>query len=207
MKITEKMRTDLFYLNLENETITWIRHDDKTYLGGQFISMRFGEDLLKEAIAQYESAEEIMGFIAEKAETEITKYGTVDYAMDMYRISRDDPDFCGCTDQTVQMLSQMFTAKELIEKLKAFGVNVNNLSEIKDERFKGMTFVLTGALSQFTRDEASAIIEQFGGKTASSVSKKTSIVLAGEEAGSKLRKAAELGIRIINEKEFSEMIK
>ena len=114
MKITEKMRTDLFYLNLENETITWIRHDDKTYLGGQFISMRFGEDLLKEAIAQYESAEEIMEFIAEKAETEITKYGTVDYAMDMYRISRDDPDFCGCTDQTVQMLSQMFTAKELI---------------------------------------------------------------------------------------------
>lgn len=114
MKITEKMRTDLFYLDLENETITWILHDDKTYRGGQFISMHFGKDLLMEAIKQYESAEDILGFIAERAETETTKYGTVDYATDMYRISRDDPDFCGGTDQTIQTLSQLFTAKELI---------------------------------------------------------------------------------------------
>ena len=70
-----------------------------------------------------------------------------------------------------------------------------------------MTFVLTGALSTFTRDEASAIIEQFGGKTSSSVSKKTSIVLAGEDAGSKLMKATELGIKVINEEEFTELIK
>ena len=69
-----------------------------------------------------------------------------------------------------------------------------------------MTFVLTGSLSQYTRDEASAIIEQYGGKTASSVSKKTSIVLAGEAAGSKLRKANELGIKVITEDEFAEMI-
>lgn len=99
------------------------------------------------------------------------------------------------------------STKELIEKLKSFGVNTNNLSEIKDERFKGMTFVLTGALSKYTRDEASAIIEQFGGKTSSSVSKKTSVVLAGEDAGSKLRKANELGIRVISEEEFAELIK
>ncbi len=97
--------------------------------------------------------------------------------------------------------------KNLMEKLISHGLNTKSLAEIKDERFKGMTFVLTGALSQFTRDEASAIIEQFGGKTASSVSKKTSVVLAGEDAGSKLRKATELGIRVINEDEFSEMIK
>ncbi len=96
--------------------------------------------------------------------------------------------------------------KELIKKLKAYGVNTKSLAEIKDERFKGMTFVLTGALSQFTRDEASAIIEQFGGKTSSSVSKKTSIVLAGEDAGSKLRKATELGIKVINEDEFRKLI-
>ncbi len=97
--------------------------------------------------------------------------------------------------------------KNLIERLKAAGLNTKNLSEVKDERFKGMTFVLTGALSLYTRDEASAIIEQFGGKTSSSVSKKTSVVLAGEDAGSKLRKATELGIKVINEEEFAEMIK
>ena len=97
--------------------------------------------------------------------------------------------------------------KRLIERLKAAGLNTKNLTEVKDERFKGMTFVLTGALSLYTRDEASAIIEQFGGKTSSSVSKKTSIVLAGEDAGSKLRKATELGIKVINEEEFAEMIK
>ncbi|MBQ3537014.1 MAG: NAD-dependent DNA ligase LigA [Clostridia bacterium] len=97
--------------------------------------------------------------------------------------------------------------RELMERLVSYGLNTKSLAEMKDERFKGMTFVLTGALTQFTRDEASEIIEQFGGKTSSSVSKKTSIVLAGEAAGSKLRKANELGIKVINEEEFAEMIK
>ena len=96
--------------------------------------------------------------------------------------------------------------KKLVSRLSDYGLNTKNLAEVKDERFKGMTFVLTGALSLYTRDEASAIIEQFGGKTSSSVSKKTSIVLAGEDAGSKLRKATELGIRVINEEEFKELI-
>ena len=108
--------------------------------------------------------------------------------------------------QSVERFFSLDTTRVLLEKLRENGVNMNNLSEIKDERFKGMTFVLTGALSQFTRDEASAVIEQFGGKTSSSVSKKTSIVLAGEDAGSKLRKANELGIRVISEDEFAEMI-
>ena len=70
-----------------------------------------------------------------------------------------------------------------------------------------MTFVLTGTLEKYTRDEASEIIENFGGKTSGSVSKKTTYVLAGEEAGSKLTKAQELGIAIISESEFEEMIK
>lgn len=96
--------------------------------------------------------------------------------------------------------------KNIISRLIEAGLNTENLAEVKDERFKGMTFVLTGALSLYTRDEASAIIEQFGGKTSSSVSKKTSIVLAGEDAGSKLRKANELGIKVINEEEFKALI-
>ena len=70
-----------------------------------------------------------------------------------------------------------------------------------------MTFVLTGSLTNYTRDEAAAIIESCGGKASSSVSKKTTYVLAGENAGSKLTKAQELGIRIISEQEFAEMIK
>lgn len=98
--------------------------------------------------------------------------------------------------------------KDLIEKLKVAGVNMS-LHEDKnaDYRFQGKTFVLTGTLEKFTRDEASSIIEKLGGKVSGSVSKKTSYVLAGEEAGIKLKKAEDLGITIINESEFQEMIK
>ena len=76
-----------------------------------------------------------------------------------------------------------------------------------DDRFEGQTFVLTGSLEKYSRDEASAIIERLGGKTSSSVSKKTSYLLAGEDAGSKLTKARDLGIKIISENDFEEMIK
>lgn len=98
-------------------------------------------------------------------------------------------------------------SKELIASLKESGVNMNSLSVVKDERFKGMTFVLTGTLPSLKRSEAASIIESFGGKTSSSVSKKTTYVLAGEEAGSKLDKANSLGITVINENEFMEMMK
>lgn len=96
---------------------------------------------------------------------------------------------------------------EFIEKLRNAGVSFESSEEIKDTRFAGMTFVLTGTLSSFTRDEASAIIESYGGKASGSVSKKTSYVLAGENAGSKLSKAESLGIKIISESDFAEMIK
>ena len=98
------------------------------------------------------------------------------------------------------------TADNLVERLKKSGVNMKSLKEVKDNRFTGMTFVLTGTLPTYTRNEAAEIIESFGGKTSSSVSKKTSFVLAGDEAGSKLDKANKLGIRVINEDEFREMI-
>ena len=94
----------------------------------------------------------------------------------------------------------------MIESLKQLGLNMNSLAEIQDERFKGMTFVLTGTLEKFKRSEASKIIESFGGKTSSSVSKKTTFVLAGEAAGSKLTKAQSLGVKIISEDEFEQMI-
>ena len=98
--------------------------------------------------------------------------------------------------------------KNLIEKLKQDGVNMECLEEQSDDnRFEGKTFVLTGTLETMTRKEAEDIIEKLGGKTSGSVSKKTDYVLAGEEAGSKLTKAQNLGITIISETEFKEMIK
>ena len=101
-------------------------------------------------------------------------------------------------DQTVDM----------INRLKAAGVNMNaNIEENVDNRFEGKVFVLTGTLEKYSRNEASDIIEKFGGKTSSSVSKKTDYVLAGEEAGSKLTKAQELGVNIISETDFEKMIK
>ena len=97
---------------------------------------------------------------------------------------------------------------DLINKLKVAGVNTILLEEeTSDNRFEGKTFVLTGTLEKYTRDEASDIIEKFGGKTSSSVSKKTSYVLAGQEAGSKLIKAQNLGVEIITEQQFEEMVK
>lgn len=99
------------------------------------------------------------------------------------------------------------STKELIEMLKEAGVNMKSTNVVEDTRFSGMTFVLTGTLPTLKRAEASKIIESFGGKTSSSVSKKTTYVLAGEEAGSKLDKANKLGVQVISEEEFKEMIK
>lgn len=98
-------------------------------------------------------------------------------------------------------------SEHLLGRLQAAGVSMTAIEDRVDSRFEGMTFVLTGTLSQYTRDEAKAIVESLGGKVSGSVSKKTSVVLAGESAGSKLTKAQELGIKIIDEAEFAEMIK
>ena len=98
--------------------------------------------------------------------------------------------------------------QDLIERLKKAGVNTEKIEEENaDNRFDGKTFVLTGSLDKYTREEASQIIEKYGGKTSNSVSKKTTYLLAGEDAGSKLTKAQSLGIQIISEEEFGEMIK
>ena len=109
--------------------------------------------------------------------------------------------------QSVVEFFESDSSKELIEKLKEVGVNMISTNVIKDNRFEGMTFVLTGTLPTLKRSEASSIIESFGGKASSSVSKKTTYVLAGEEAGSKLDKANSLGVEVINEEQFKEMIK
>ena len=116
------------------------------------------------------------------------------------------PDIGGITANFILEWFSLPQSQHLIGRLREAGVDFSSHEEKKDDRFAGMTFVLTGTLSNYTRDEASAIIESFGGKAAGSVSKKTSYVLAGENAGSKLTKAENLGIPIITEEEFANMI-
>jgi len=97
-------------------------------------------------------------------------------------------------------------SKHLISRLREAGVSMEAAQQSEGEQFKGMTFVLTGALEKFTRDEAEALIEARGGKASKSVSKKTTYVVAGDNAGSKLKKANELGIQVLTEDEFSDML-
>lgn len=107
----------------------------------------------------------------------------------------------------VEFFSQEQTM-DILNKLKDKGINMKIIEEEgNDNRFEGKVFVLTGTLEKYSRKEAEDIIEKFGGKTSSSVSKKTDYVLAGEEAGSKLKKAEELNVNIISEEEFEQMIK
>lgn len=125
-------------------------------------------------------------------------YGTLTFVDEIGEITANSIREFFMQDQT----------KDLIKKLKTAGVNMTlQEDEETDNRFEGKTFVLTGALEGYTRDEAGEIIEKFGGKVSTSVSKKTSYVLAGEDAGSKLTKAQNLGIQVITEQEFEEMIK
>ena len=137
------------------------------------------------------------------------QYKSIDNLMNASIINLNSIDEVGevIADSIYSFFRQEQTI-DLIEKLKQANVNMNYLKEdSNDERFYGKIFVLTGSLEKYTRDEASEIIENFGGKTSGSVSKKTDFVLAGEDAGSKLRKANGLGVKVITEQEFEEMIK
>lgn len=119
------------------------------------------------------------------------------------------PDFGAVVAEGIVEFFGKEKNREMVRRLKEAGVNMRSLvaETRKDDRFAGMTFVLTGTLPSMKRDEAQAIIESFGGKCSGSVSKKTSYVLAGDEAGSKLTKAQTLGVAIIDEEQFKEMIK
>ena len=116
------------------------------------------------------------------------------------------PDVGGITAQNIYQWFRQEQSCHMVDRLRNAGVNFENKRVITDSRFAGKTFVLTGALSKFTREEATEKIELFGGKAAGSVSKKTSYVVVGENAGSKERKARELGIPILSEDDFLQMI-
>ncbi len=137
------------------------------------------------------------------------KYKTMEELMNASVESLAEKDDVGLiTAQSIYEFFHQDQTIDLINKLKEYGVNMQKLDdEETDDRFEGKTFVLTGSLEKYTRDEASNIIEKFGGKTSSSVSKKTDYVLAGEDAGSKLTKAQSLGVTVISENDFEQMIK
>ncbi len=116
------------------------------------------------------------------------------------------PDVGSITAQFIQDWFAQPQSQHMVERLRQAGVNFLSQRQVTDTRFAGLTFVLTGALSKFTREEATEKIELYGGKAAGSVSKKTSYVVVGENAGSKERKARELGIPILSEDDFLAMI-
>jgi len=147
--------------------------------------------------------------IGEVASAELAnKFGSID---NLFTATFDEikeaNDFGDIMAKSVIEFFSKDTTKYIVERLKNAGVDTaNEIKEVSNE-FEGLTFVLTGTLENMTRDEASDMIKARGGKVSSSVSKKTSYVLAGEEAGSKLTKAQALGVKIISKEEFLEMCK
>lgn len=136
-----------------------------------------------------------------------TAFGNLDALMNA---SADEltaiPDIGEITAASIASWFEQPQSRHMIERLRAAGVNFESKRTISDARFTGMTFVLTGALTKYTRDEATERIELLGGKASGSVSKKTTYVVVGENAGSKERKARELGITILTEDQFLEMM-
>jgi len=136
-----------------------------------------------------------------------SQFGSLDALMTADEQTLTDvPDVGAVTARNIMEWFAEPQSRHMIEQLRNAGVNFESKRVITDARFAGMTFVLTGALSKFTREEATEKIELLGGKASGSVSKKTTYVVVGENAGSKERKARELGIPILSEDDFLAMI-
>lgn len=145
---------------------------------------------------------------AKAAKVLAAQFGSMDRLMEATEEELQNvPDIGGVTADYIVRWFANEQSQHLIRRLREAGVNFESRFRVQDTRFQGMTFVLTGALTLFTRDEATAKIESLGGKAASSVSKKTTYVVAGENAGSKLKKANELGIPVLSESDFLSMIR
>ena len=197
-----KSPADIYYLTLEELKSLWQK-------GG-----KAAEKLLKAIEASKEQDVSRLIFAlgirqvgAKAGKVLASNFGNLDALM---KASQEEltevPDVGAVTAQNIANWFAQPQSQHMLERLRQAGVNFESKREITDTRFAGKIFVLTGALSKFTRDEATEKIELFGGKASGSVSKKTSFVVVGENAGSKERKAKELGIPILTEDEFLEMI-
>ena len=150
---------------------------------------------------------EIKGIGQKNAQLLMKHFGSIE------KLSETSPEEISAVENFGDILANnIFTAlhephmTELIERLKSYGVNTVYQSDVKSDKLAGLIFVITGTLPDMTRDEAKTLIEQNGGKCSGSVSRKTSYVLAGEEAGSKLTKAQQLGVTVISQQQLIEMI-
>ena len=195
---------DIYYLKLED--IASLKKEGKKFAQNLIDSI---EESKKNDLYKLINSLGIRHIGVKSAKTLARKYRSIDNLIDASFESLVMTEDTGeITANSIYEFFKQSQTIDLIEKLKKAGVNTEIIeNKGVDERFVGKTFVLTGTLENYTRDEASEIIEKFGGKTSSSVSKKTTYVLAGEEAGSKLDKAQKLGREIITEEHFKEMIK
>ena len=197
-----KSPADIYYLTLEELKSLW----------------KSGDTAAKKLLAAIENSKQqdvsrliyalgIRQVGAKTGKVLASAFGSLDGLMNATEEALTEvPDVGAVTAASIADWFRQEQSKHMVERLRQAGVNFESKRVITDTRFAGMTFVLTGALTKFTRDEATERIEHFGGKAAGSVSKKTTYVVVGENAGSKERKARELGIPILSEDQFLEMI-
>ncbi len=197
-----KTPADLYYLTVEEMKQLWSKGDTQAKKLLKAIDESRGRDLSRLIFALG-----IRQVGAKAGKTLASHFGSLDALMNASLEELTGVEDVGeITAQNIQDWFAQHSAKEMIERLRAAGVNFESQRIVSDARFAGMTFVLTGALAKFTRDQATEKIELFGGKASGSVSKKTTYVVVGENAGSKERKAKELGIPILSEDDFLAMI-
>ena len=197
-----KTPADIYYLNLDDVKSLW-----KSGSKAAEKLLTSIENSKQQDLSRLIYALGIRQVGAKAGKVLATSFGSLDSLMQATLEQLTEvPDVGAVTAQNIADWFDQPQAQEMIERFRAAGVNFESRRVISDTRFAGKIFVLTGALSKFTREEATEKIELFGGKASGSVSKKTSFVVVGENAGSKERKARELGIPILSEDEFLEMI-
>lgn len=198
-----KTPADIYYLSLEQLKSLW----QKGELAAKKLLTAI-ENSKQQDVSRLIYALGIRQVGAKTGKVLARQFGSLDALMDADLQSLMEVEDIG--EVTAAFIYDWFhqpQSRHMVELLRQAGVNFESKRALTDTRFAGMTFVLTGALSKFTRDAAIEIIEGFGGKASGSVSKKTTYVVVGENAGSKERKARELGIPILSEDEFLEMTK
>ena len=197
-----KTPADIYYLSIEDLKSLWQK-------GGKAAQKLYDaiEASKKQDLSRLIFALGIRQVGAKAGKVLATSFGSLDGLMNATIEELTEVQDVG--EVTARYICDWFAqpqSRQMVERLREAGVNFESTRVVADQRFAGRTFVLTGALSKFTRDEATEKIELFGGKASGSVSKKTSYVVVGENAGSKERKARELGIPILSEDDFLAMI-
>ena len=197
-----KSPADIYYLTLEDMKSLWQKGDTAAKKLLAAIETSKTQDLSRLIYALG-----IRQVGAKAGKVLATSFGSMDALMHATQEELTEvPDVGGITAENIVQWFAQEQSKHMIERLREAGVNFESKRVMEDTRFAGMTFVLTGALTKFTREEATEKIELFGGKASGSVSKKTTYVVVGENAGSKERKARELGIPILSEDQFLDML-